>query len=83
MKNPLEWRQCQAHFGRQVAPAALEDLLRSHDAVADAAVIGLPDDEAGELPLAYVVLRDESATADALTEFVNKQVSEGAEADVL
>lgn len=43
--------------GAQVAPAELEDLLLGHAAVADAAVIGVPDDYAGERPLAYVVLR--------------------------
>jgi len=36
--------------GRQVAPAELEQLLLAHPAVADAAVIGCPDEEAGELP---------------------------------
>ncbi|XP_030755680.1 luciferin 4-monooxygenase [Sitophilus oryzae] len=39
----------------QVAPAELEALLLTHPAIQDCAVIGLPDDEAGELPLAYVV----------------------------
>ena len=39
----------------QVAPAELEDLLQKHPAVLDAAVIGMPDDRAGELPRAYVV----------------------------
>ena len=34
--------------GYQVAPAELEALLLTHPAVADAAVIGVPDEEAGE-----------------------------------
>ncbi len=37
-------------------PAELEALLLTHPAVADAAVIGLPDDEAGEIPVGFVVL---------------------------
>lgn len=41
--------------GFQVAPAELEAILRSHPAVADAAVISIPDERAGELPKAYVV----------------------------
>jgi len=41
--------------GFQVAPAELEAELLSHPGVADAAVIGLPDEEAGELPVAYIV----------------------------
>jgi acyl-CoA synthetase (AMP-forming)/AMP-acid ligase II len=44
--------------GSQVAPAALEAILLAHPSVADAAVIGRPDEEAGELPTAVVVLRD-------------------------
>jgi 4-coumarate--CoA ligase len=42
--------------GFQVAPAELEALLLTHDAISDAAVIQIPDDEAGEIPRAYVVL---------------------------
>lgn len=36
-------------------PAELEGLLVTHEAVADAAVVGVNDDVAGELPKAYVV----------------------------
>lgn len=43
--------------GFQVPPAELEALLLTHPAVADAAVIGVPDPEAGELPKGYVVLK--------------------------
>ena len=43
--------------GFQVPPAELEALLLTHPQIADAAVIGLPDDEAGEIPAAYVVLK--------------------------
>ena len=38
-------------------PAELEGLLLTHPAVQDAGVIGVPDEEAGELPRAYVVLK--------------------------
>ncbi len=38
-----------------MAPAELEGLLLTHPDVADTAVIGVPDDRAGELPRAYVV----------------------------
>ncbi|KAI9676060.1 MAG: hypothetical protein M1817_000803 [Caeruleum heppii] len=41
--------------GMQVAPAELEAHLLTHPAVADAAVIPVPDDKAGELPKAFVV----------------------------
>ena len=42
---------------RQVAPAELEGVLLGHAAVADCAVVGVPDQQAGELPRAYVVLK--------------------------
>ncbi len=41
--------------GFQVAPAELEALIIAHPAVADVAVVGEPDDEAGELPVAHIV----------------------------
>ena len=41
--------------GFQVAPAEVEAALCAHDGVADAAVVGRPDDEAGEVPVAFVV----------------------------
>ena len=42
--------------GFQVPPAELEAVLVTHPSVADAAVIGIPDEEAGELPKAFVTL---------------------------
>ncbi|KAJ8309543.1 hypothetical protein KUTeg_014417, partial [Tegillarca granosa] len=57
--------------GYQVPPAELEDLLLKHPAVADAAVIGLPDEEAGELPRAYVVCKpDQKVEASDILHFV-------------
>ncbi|WP_067354354.1 AMP-binding protein [Microbacterium hydrocarbonoxydans] len=41
--------------GYQVAPAVLEAVLLEHPAIADAAVIGVPDDDAQEVPKAFVV----------------------------
>ncbi|MCX7890622.1 MAG: AMP-binding protein, partial [Rhodobacteraceae bacterium] len=41
--------------GFQVAPAELEALIVAHPGVADVAVVGEPDEEAGELPVAHVV----------------------------
>ncbi|CAA0823364.1 4-coumarate--CoA ligase-like 1 [Striga hermonthica] len=42
--------------GFQVAPAELEAILLTHPSVEDAAVVGLPDEEAGEIPAACVVM---------------------------
>ena len=58
----------------QVAPAELEAVLLAHPAVADVAVIPSPDDEAGEVPKAFVVLKSE-ATAEELMAFVAAHVA--------
>ena len=60
--------------GFQVAPAELEGVLRTHPAVADAAVVGVPDDEAGERPVAFVVARGE-LDREELMAFVAVQVA--------
>ncbi|MBV9280217.1 MAG: AMP-binding protein, partial [Chloroflexi bacterium] len=52
--------------GLQVAPAELEAVLLSHPLVVDAAVIRSPDEEAGEVPKAFVVLKGEVAVEDVL-----------------
>ena len=62
--------------GFQVAPAELEALLLTNPSVADAAVIGRPDEEAGEIPVAFVVLKpDQHCTADDIKAFVAGQVA--------
>jgi 4-coumarate--CoA ligase len=62
--------------GFQVPPAELEALLVTHPNVADVAVIGVPDDEAGELPKAFVVLKpDTTASADDIMAFVADKVA--------
>jgi acyl-CoA synthetase (AMP-forming)/AMP-acid ligase II len=60
--------------GYQVAPAELEAVLVAHPAVADAAVIGCPDDEAGEVPKAFVALKGE-ATAEEILTYVADRVA--------
>ena len=60
--------------GYQVAPAELEAILLTSPRVADCAVIGSPDPEAGEVPKALVVLRP-GATSDGLLEWVAQWVA--------
>jgi acyl-CoA synthetase (AMP-forming)/AMP-acid ligase II len=60
--------------GFQVAPAELEALLLTHPAISDAAVIPKPDEEAGEVPKAFVVARGEVTESDVL-EFVAQRVA--------
>ena len=62
--------------GFQVPPAELEALLVTHPDVADVAVIGVPDEEAGELPKAFIVLKPgAAATAEDLQAFVAANVA--------
>jgi acyl-CoA synthetase (AMP-forming)/AMP-acid ligase II len=62
--------------GFQVPPAELEALLLTHPAVADAAVVGLPDEEAGEIPVAHVVLRPGAeATPEEIQAYVAENVA--------
>jgi len=60
--------------GFQVAPAELEALLLKHPNIADAAVIPVADDDAGEVPKAVVVARG-AITADDVIEFVRAEVA--------
>ena len=63
--------------GFQVPPAELEALLLTHPQIADAAVIGLPDDEAGEIPAAYIALKPghDPTTAADIQQFVAAKVA--------
>jgi long-chain acyl-CoA synthetase len=62
--------------GFGIAPAEIESLLMEHPAVMDSAVIGVPDDEAGELPKGFVVLRQgQSATPEEILEFANGKLA--------
>jgi acyl-CoA synthetase (AMP-forming)/AMP-acid ligase II len=57
--------------GFQVAPAELEAVLLSHPAVLDCAVFGLPDERAGEVPVAAVQLaRGQAVSTEELRDLV-------------
>ena len=63
--------------GFSVAPAQLEALLLEHPAVADVAVIAKPDEEAGEIPKAFIVLRAgyEQVNPDELVAWANGKLA--------
>ncbi len=60
--------------GFQVAPAELEEVLLAHPSISDAAVIGVPDEEAGEVPKAFVV-KSADVSADDVRAFVAERVA--------
>jgi acyl-CoA synthetase (AMP-forming)/AMP-acid ligase II len=62
--------------GMQVAPAELEALLLTHPAIADAAVVAASDEEAGEVPKAFVVRKPEvEVTAEEIMAYVAARVA--------
>ncbi|XP_037732790.1 4-coumarate--CoA ligase 1 [Drosophila subpulchrella] len=62
--------------GFQVPPAEIESLLLTNDKIKDAAVIGKPDEEAGELPMAFVVKQaNVELTESEVIQFVNDNAS--------
>ena len=60
----------------QVSPAELEDLLVTHPAILDTAVIPSPDEEAGEIPKAIVVLKDADLANDEMAEEIMSFVAD-------
>lgn len=66
--------------GEWVSSLELEDIISQHAAVAEAAVVGVPDEKWGERPLALVVLKEEfreSVQPGELKGFYDKYVEEG------
>lgn len=65
----------QSTSSSQVAPSELEDLIRRHPGVLDVAVVGVPDERAGELPRAYVVRRNRNVDEQSIVDFVADKVA--------
>ncbi|EES01913.1 hypothetical protein BDA96_03G422300 [Sorghum bicolor] len=62
--------------GYQVPPAELEHILNSHPDIMDAAVIPYPDEDVGQLPMAFIVRKPGSnLTKQQVMDFVAKQVA--------
>ncbi|MDP6606831.1 MAG: AMP-binding protein [Dehalococcoidia bacterium] len=59
--------------GENIAPAEIEQVLEDHDAVSEAAVIGMPDVDWGEVVVAIVV--GSGASDDELTDFVKTHLA--------
>ena len=56
--------------GENIYPVQIEDFLREHEAIKDAAVIGLPDDRLGEIAAAIIELKPgHSCTVEEIADF--------------
>jgi acyl-CoA synthetase (AMP-forming)/AMP-acid ligase II len=62
--------------GFPVAPAEIEAVLLEHPAVRDCGVVAKPDLAAGEIPCAFVVLRDANAACDTMGDTLRQFVAE-------
>jgi long-chain acyl-CoA synthetase len=62
--------------GYSVYPREIEDVLYEHTAVRIAAVVGKPDEVSGEIPKAFLVLKDGAeATEEEMIEFVRERIA--------
>jgi long-chain acyl-CoA synthetase len=62
--------------GLKVYPREVEEVLYQHPSVAEAAVIGIPDEARGEVPMAFVVLKKgTAATGEELIQFVRARIA--------
>lgn len=61
--------------GENIYPAEIENALYGHDAVAECAVFGIPDDHWGEVPAAHVVMSgNRTATENELIDYVASRI---------
>ncbi len=62
--------------GRKVGPAEIEGVLIDHEAVNQAAAVGVPDDTTGTAVVAYVILEEGEEESDELREELREQIGE-------
>jgi long-chain acyl-CoA synthetase len=63
--------------GVKILPAAVEEVLLKHPAVAETACVGVLDDYKGQIPTAFIVLKEgQSATPDEIRDFCRQSLSE-------
>jgi acetyl-CoA synthetase len=62
--------------GYRIGPEEIEECLATHEALADAGVIGVPDDEGGEVPKAFIVTADGYDASEGLCERLRDHVKD-------
>lgn len=61
--------------GYKISALEIEEELRKHDAIADCAVVGIPNDEWGELIVSALVLKDNSLNTDELNKWLRERMA--------
>jgi fatty-acyl-CoA synthase len=61
--------------GENIASVEVEQVLDSHPSVVESAVVGMPHERWGEVPVAFVMLRKDDVDADALTEYARDRLA--------
>jgi fatty-acyl-CoA synthase len=61
--------------GENIASVEVERVLDSHPSVVESAVVGVPDERWGEVPVAFVVLRNRDVDAAALADFARERLA--------
>ena len=61
--------------GFNVYPNEVEAVVAAHPGVADTAVVGVPDDECGEIVVAFVTKKDQSVTEDAIRQHCKQSLT--------
>jgi acetyl-CoA synthetase len=62
--------------GHRIGPGEIEDCLLKHEAVAQTAVIGSPDDLRGEIVKAFIILAEGKSPSDALARDIQQSVKQ-------
>jgi fatty-acyl-CoA synthase len=61
--------------GENIATVEVEQVLDSHPSVVESAVVGMPHERWGEVPIAFVTLRKDDVNADALAKYAGKRLA--------
>ncbi|MFC2122148.1 long-chain-fatty-acid--CoA ligase [Bacteroidota bacterium] len=60
--------------GNTIYPAEIEEVIYQHPSIIEAALIGVPDEELGEVPMAVVVVREPDNTAEDILAFCQQKL---------
>ncbi|HOA82617.1 MAG TPA: class I adenylate-forming enzyme family protein [Thermodesulfovibrio thiophilus] len=58
--------------GENIYPIQIEEVVQEHPKVMYCAVVAVPDEERGQVPVAYVVRKDDSLSVEELKKFISK-----------